>query len=64
MIITFLGQNLRNEIFIYKVRIKVEPYMTLSIIYNCFKFGHPSAICKGETLNAACVVRASMRKNI
>ncbi|KYN36626.1 hypothetical protein ALC56_08415, partial [Trachymyrmex septentrionalis] len=42
-------------IIIYKVRIEVESYMTLSIIcYNCFKFDHPSAVCKGDSKCSMC----------
>ena len=53
--ITFSGQSLPSEIEIHKVKVEVEPYMTLSIMcFNHFKLGHSSSNCKGESKCCMC----------
>ncbi|XP_029165179.1 uncharacterized protein LOC114936225 [Nylanderia fulva] len=55
VIITFSGQNLPSEVRLYKIKIEVDPYMTLPIVcYNCFKLGHTSLNCRNETKCSMC----------
>jgi hypothetical protein len=55
VVITFSGQNLPNEASIYKIKLEVEPYMTLPITcYNCFKLGHTSTNCRNEARCSMC----------
>jgi|GEM_PF-5291018 len=59
VVLTFSGQMLPSEVYIRRVKVKVEPYMILPVIcYNCFKIGHTSSICKS---NAKCSMCAEIK---
>lgn len=55
VVITFLGQDLPEVAFLYKIKLEIEPYMTLPITcYNCFKLGHTSLNCRNKAKCSMC----------
>jgi len=59
VVLTFSGQMLPSEIYISRVKVKVDSYMILPVIcYNCFKIGHTSSNCKN---NAKCSMCAEIK---
>lgn len=47
VVLTFEGQCLPTEVWLCKVRVEVEPYVTLpTMCFNCFRPGHSSKTCK------------------
>ena len=55
ILITFVGQDLPKEIYVFKVRSSVEPYVSKPLqCFNCFKFGHTSKNCKGKKICIMC----------
>lgn len=46
IIITFSGQVLPTEMYIFGVKTHLEPYVSMPMqCYNCFKFGHTATRC-------------------
>ena len=55
VVITFAGQSLPKDIFIFNVKTYIEPYVSRPMqCYNCYKFGHTSKTCKKEKLCPTC----------
>ena len=55
VLLTFEGQNLPKNLFIFNVRTNVEAYVQKPRqCYSCFKFGHTSVMCKSP--NKLCIM--------
>ena len=55
IIITFEDCNVPSHVFIENERISVRPYKQKPLqCYNCFKYGHPSRVCKNDKLCGNC----------
>jgi len=55
VVLTFSDQILPNEVYMNRVKVKVDSYMILPIIcYNCFKVGHTSTNCKSNAKCSMC----------
>jgi len=58
VVLTFSGQILSSKMYINRIKIKMDPYMILPVIYyNCFKVGHTN------TNNAKCSMCAELKHN-
>ena len=55
IIVTFEDDNIPSHVHIENERIPVRPYKQKPLqCYNCFKFGHPSRVCKKDKLCGNC----------
>lgn len=49
ILITFKGQALPNEVYLYMVRHSVAPFIPkTSLCFSCYRFGHLRSQCKGR----------------
>ena len=55
IIVTFEDNNIPSHISIENERIAVRPYKQKPLqCYNCFRYGHPSRVCKNDKLCGNC----------
>ena len=55
IIVTFEDDNIPSHVYIENERIPVRFYKQKPLqCYNCFKFGHPSRVCKNDRLCGNC----------
>ena len=59
IIVTFEDDNIPSHVNIENERISVRPYKQKPLqCYNCYKFGHPSRVCKNDKLCGNCSLPA------
>ena len=59
IVVTFEDPNVPSHLYIENERVPVRPYKQKPLqCYQCFRFGHPSRVCKNDKLCVNCIEQA------